>query len=267
LITGTSSGIGRVSAERLVREGFDVLAGVRRESDAPAGCTPVVLDVTAPGFADAASDAVSAHGGSLARLGNNAGGTGQGPGEFLDLDEVRRQREGNLVGPIALTQAVLPALRAGRGRVVNMTSIGGVRAVPFLSPYNASKFALEAVSDALRHEVAPFGIHVSVIEPGSVDTPIWSKGQENAREYVESLPPEAKDLYGERLDRMTEMARKTAERAIPPSKVADAILHALTADRPKTRYLVGVDAKVQSALAKALPDRANDALLRRLTGL
>ena len=267
VITGTSSGIGRVTAERLVAEGFRVLAGVRRAEDAPPGTEALVLDVSDPGAAATAKARVDELGGTLHGLVNNAGITVQGPVEFLDLDEFRHQMEVNVVGPIALTQALLPALRAGRGRVVNVSSIGGKMAVPFLSPYSASKFALEAVSDSLRMELKPFGVHVAVIEPGSADTPIWRKGQDRTEETVEALGAEGRALYGKRVEAFAKFAGKTADRAFPPSKVADAIAHALTAEKPRTRYLVGADARMQAAIKKVLPDRAVDAVIARLTGV
>ena len=262
LVTGTSTGIGRVTAERLAREGFHVLAGVRREEDAPSGCEALLLDVTDPSAVGRARERVE--GEQLAGLVNNAGVNVNGPLEFLPLDELRRQLEVNLVGPLALTQALLPALRAARGRIVMVSSIGGRTAAPFLGPYNASKFALEGLSDALRQEVEPLGVKVAIVEPGSADTEIWRKGQESAARARESLPPEALALYGERMDGMLALARKTAERAFPPEKVADAIVHALTAGRPRPRYLVGADARVQLALRTALPTRAFDAAIRRL---
>ena len=262
LVTGTSTGIGRATASCLASNGFHVLAGVRREEDAPADCEPLVLDVTDPSAIERARSRVE--GEQLAGLVNNAGITVQGPLEFLSLDEFRRQLEVNVVGPLALTQALLPALRAARGRIVMVTSIGGRTALPFLGPYHASKFALEGLSDSLRQEVEPLGVKVAIVEPGSADTEIWRKGQESAGEVLDALPPDAGSLYGERLEGFRAAAQKTADRAFPPEKVADAILHALTARRPRPRYLVGADARVQLALRTLLPARAFDAAVRRL---
>jgi NAD(P)-dependent dehydrogenase (short-subunit alcohol dehydrogenase family) len=145
-----------------------------------------------------------------------------------------------------------------------VTSIGGRTALPFLGPYHASKFALEGLSDSLRQEVEPLGVKVAIVEPGSADTEIWRKGQESADVVLDALPPEAASLYGERLKGMRAVAQKTADRAFPPEKVADAILHALTARRPRPRYLVGADARVQLALRTLLPARAFDAAVRRM---
>jgi NAD(P)-dependent dehydrogenase (short-subunit alcohol dehydrogenase family) len=263
LVTGTSTGIGRVTAEQLLGRGFHVLAGVRREADAPPGTEALLLDVTDPQAIAAARSRVE-EGSPLVGLVNNAGITVQGPLEFLALDELRRQLEVNVVGPIALTQALLPALRAARGRVVMLSSIGGRTAVPFLGPYHASKWAIEGLSDALRQEVEPTGVKVAIVEPGSADTEIWRKGQEAADDVLGDLPPEARELYGERLEAFQRLAAKTAERAFPPSKVADAIVHALTARRPRPRYLVGADARIQLGMRTVLPTRTLDAAVRRL---
>ena len=265
LVTGTSTGIGRTTAERLVERGFHVLAGVRREGDAPPGTRELLLDVSDPS-AVAAARAVAEEHGPLAGLVNNAGITVQGPIEFLSLDDFRRQMEVNLVGPLALTQAMLPLLRAAKGRIVMVSSVGGRTALPFLSPYHASKWALEGLSESLRQEVEPLGVRVAIIEPGSAATEIWRKGTDTADDLMASLPPEGRELYGERLEAMRAMAEKTAARAFPPSKVADAIVRALTSRRPRPRYLVGTDARVQVGLRAALPARAFDAAIRRLSG-
>jgi NAD(P)-dependent dehydrogenase (short-subunit alcohol dehydrogenase family) len=263
LVTGTSTGIGRVTAEQLMARGFHVLAGVRREEDAPPGSEPVRLDVTDPA-AIARAAGLAANRSPLVGLVNNAGITVQGPLEFLSLDEIRRQLEVNLLGPLALTQAMLPLLRAARGRVVMLSSIGGRTTVPFLGPYHTSKWALEGLSDTLRQEVEPTGVKVAIVEPGSADTEIWRKGQDTTREVLAGLPPEGRELYGDRLEGVRILAEKTAARAFPPSKVAEAIVHALTARRPRPRYLVGADARVQLALRALLPTRTLDAAVRRL---
>ena len=272
LVTGTSTGIGRATALHLATCGFDVLAGVRSEADGeavrdlrPERITPVLLDVTAPDqIAAAAERAASA--GPLVGLVNNAGITVQGPVEIVALDDLRRQLEINVVGAVAVTQAVLPLLRASRGRIVLLSSIGGRRALPFLSPYNASKFALEAIGDSLRQELRPQGIEVAIVEPGSVKTEIWRKGTEDGRRALAALTPEAAALYRTRLEAMLEAARKTANRGVEPVEVAEAIEHALTASRPKTRYVVGADARIQLRMGAILPTRALDALVARVSG-
>ena len=271
LITGTSTGIGRATALHLATCGFRVLAGVRRDADgaavralSPELIEPLTLDVTSS--EDVARAAERAGETGLDALVNNAGITYQGPIEQIDLDDLRFQLEVNLVGAVAMTQAVLPLLRASRGRIVMVSSIGGRRALPFLSPYNASKFALEAMSDSLRQEVRPQGIRVSIVEPGAVKTEIWRKGTEASEQAMASLDAEGRALYGDRLERMLEAANKTAARGVEPIEVAEAIAHALTASRPKTRYVVGADARIQLRLGSILPTRALDAVIGRATG-
>jgi NAD(P)-dependent dehydrogenase (short-subunit alcohol dehydrogenase family) len=276
VVTGTSTGIGRACALRLDAAGFDVFAGVRRaedgerlKADASERLRALILDVTDGDAIAAARSEVEAAVGErgVAGLVNNAGVSVNGPLEFVPLDDVRRQLEVNVVGQIAVTQAFLPSIRRATGRIVNMSSVGGRVANGFLGPYQASKFAIEALTDALRKELHPWGIHVVAVEPGSIDTEFWRKGIEEAREAVERLPPEGRELYGETIPKVMETAQKTAERAVSPEKVAAVVERALTASRPRTRYLVGVDARAQAALGALLPDRAMDAVERRFVGL
>ncbi|HEX8645800.1 MAG TPA: SDR family oxidoreductase [Thermoleophilaceae bacterium] len=275
LISGCSTGIGRASAVRLARAGWDVLAGVRREEDgesvraeAPERIRPVILDVTDPATVESTAAAVRAAVGDrgLAGLVNNAGITVQGPLEFLPVDDLRRQLEVNVVGQIALTQAVMPEIRAARGRIVNMGSVGGRVAHPFLGPYHASKFAIEGLTDTLRKELRPWGIHVIVVEPGSMSTEIWQKGQEGAERVRETIGERGRELYADALDKVAEIAARTGERGAPADRVAKVVERALTAGRPRTRYLVGPDAWAQVALDRLLPDRAFDALEARYIG-
>lgn len=266
LVTGASSGIGEATALHLRSLGFQVSAGVRKEEDAERlreqGLEPVRLDVTSQDSISAAREDVGER--PLTGLVNNAGVAISGPLEFIPIDELRRQLEINLVGQVAVTQAFLPALRAARGRIVNMSSIGGRVALPLMGPYNASKFALEAVSDSLRRELRGQGIEVSVVEPGGVKTPIWAKGNAAANSVLEGMPPEVEERYGRMMEALRRESRKIEEeRGLPPEAVAEAVGHALTAKRPRTRYLVGRDAKSRAPLAKLLPDRAFDALIGR----
>ncbi len=276
VITGASTGIGRACALRLAALGFDVFAGVRRPEDgealsaAGAGrVTPLSLDVTsAEGIAAAAAQVRAAVGASgVAGLVNNAGITVTAPLEFVPLDEFRRQLEVNLVGQLAVTQAFLEPLRAARGRIVNMGSIGGRAAVPFVGPYSASKFALEGLTDALRQELRPWGIEVAIVEPGSIATPIWEKGAASADALFERLPPRAHELYAASIARTRAAALRMAAHGLPPERVAAAVAHALTATRPKTRYLIGRDAHVQVALGRVFPDRTVDRIVARLLRL
>jgi NAD(P)-dependent dehydrogenase (short-subunit alcohol dehydrogenase family) len=263
LVTGASSGIGEATARRLARGGWRVLAGVRRDEDArrvrEAGTTPLHLDVTEAESIAAAAETV---GERLDGLVNNAGIALAAPLEFVPLDELRRQLEVNVVGQVAVTQAVLPALRRARGRIVNVGSIAGRSALPFLGPYAASKFALEAISDALRVELRPWGIEVVVVQPASIATPIWRRSAARADELADRLPRELTELYGEAIALVRRAAAATDERAEPPERVAAVIERALTATRPRTRYLVGKDAKRRARLER-LPDRVRDRVLLR----
>jgi NAD(P)-dependent dehydrogenase (short-subunit alcohol dehydrogenase family) len=264
VISGASTGIGRATAHHLSGLGFDVLAGVRRESDAPAGTTPVLLDITDAG----AIDALATHVGDapLAGLVNNAGIGFGGPVEHISLDDWRRQFEVNLFGHIAMTRALIPALREGRGRIVNIGSIGGRTALPFAAPYTASKFAMHAFSDSLRVELRAEGIRVALIEPGSIATEIWRKGDDTADRIEAELPPELLERYRKGLDGARRATARAARNAIPPEKVAAVVEHALTARRPRGRYVVGTEARIQ-ALAAHLPAAVTDRLLRLALGI
>jgi NAD(P)-dependent dehydrogenase (short-subunit alcohol dehydrogenase family) len=255
LVTGASSGIGAACAERLARAGWQVFAGVREQGAAPAGTTELLLDVTDAPAIEAAAAAV---GDRLDGLVDNAGIAIAAPLEHLPLDELRRQLEVNVVGQLAVAQAVLPALRAARGRLVLVGSIAGTSALPFLGPYAISKFALEAMADSLRVELEPDGIHVSLIRPGTIATPIWSKPQPLA----DTLSEAAQERYGPRMTAMRKTAAARAANAAPVETVAEAVEHALTAEHPKTRYLVGRDAKIRAAIER-LPDRWRDRVVSR----
>ena len=275
LISGCSTGIGRASAVRLARAGWDVFAGVRREEDgeavraeAPDRIRPVILDVTDQATIEStAAEVREAVGkGGLGGLVNNAGITVPGPLEFLPVDDLRRQLEVNVVGQVALAQAVMPEIRAATGRIVNMGSVGGRMAHPFVGPYHASKFALEALTDALRKELRPWGIQVIVIEPGSIATEIWGKGVRGANATRESIGERGRELYGRALERVAEVAAETGAKGAPADLVAKVVERALTTSRPRTRYLVGRDARIELTLSKVLPDRAFDAIEARYLG-
>jgi NAD(P)-dependent dehydrogenase (short-subunit alcohol dehydrogenase family) len=180
------------------------------------------------------------------------------------MSEIRRQFDVNLFGQVAVTQAFLPLLRRARGgRIVNMSSISGKITAPLLGPYSMSKFALEAFSDALRRELEPFGLWVAVVEPGVIKTPIWDKGVDSSTERIARMPARALELYGDRIANLRKQALEMSESGAPAEKVAKAVHHALVSGRPKTRYLVGTDAKLTAKLAWILPDRALDRLMRR----
>jgi NAD(P)-dependent dehydrogenase (short-subunit alcohol dehydrogenase family) len=271
LITGASTGSGAPTALRLDKAGFQVFAGVRKPEDGErlraAGVTVVQpLDVTkAEDVAAAVQTVESALGGRPLRgIVNNAGIGIGGPLEALDLDDFRRTVEVNTTSQLAVTKAFLPLLRKSHGRIVNMSSIGGRVAQPFAGPYIASKFALEGVTDVLRGELLEWGIDVIAIEPGTIATPIWEKSSREADDVLAKLTPEQRDLYGKRLAKMTKVLARQGKRGASPEKVADAVEKALTAKRPKPRYLVG-DAHVLINLKRILPTRWFDRLLYRMT--
>lgn len=276
LITGASTGIGRACALRLDRGGFRVFAGVRNPEDgarlkqmASPTLMPVRIDVTDMASIVAAARTVEAAtcGEGLAGLVNNAGVVLSGPLEYLAIENLRRQFEVNVVGPIAVTQAFLPMLRTGRGRVVNMGSSGGRMALPFVGPYTASKFALEALTDSLRIELRPWNIPVIIIEPGSVATPIWEKSRQSPDRSGVARPAGLRDLYGATVQSFSTAMQQVGKAGLSSDIVAATVERALTARRPKTRYLVGSDAWLQAALGKFVPDRLRDAILVRKYGI
>jgi NAD(P)-dependent dehydrogenase (short-subunit alcohol dehydrogenase family) len=274
LISGSSTGIGRACALRLDRARFRVFAGVRNRGDAEsleaAGSElleSVILDVTDEATIAATRERIDqVTGGRLAGLVNNAGIGGGGPIEALELDGFRRQLEVNVTGQVAVTQAMLPMIRAARGRVVFMASIGGRVALPFLAPYAASKHAIEAVGDSLRREMVPFGVQVSIVEPGAVATPIWDKGEDQAARIREQATAEQLQAYGAAIDRFEQLFVEAGREGIAPDRVAEVVEEALTAPRAKTRYLVGRDARLRAAVRRYLPDRILDRAIARSFG-
>ena len=275
LITGASTGIGRACALRMDAQGWRVFAGVRREEDAESlraeassRLRPLMLDVTDAGqIAEAAERIATELGGAgLDGLVNNAGIAVPSPLETLPVDDFRQQIEVNLTGQVAVTQALLPRIRSARGRIVFVSSIGGLIAFPLTGAYHAAKFGIEAVGDVFRQELRQWGISVSIVEPGSIATPIWDRGEERADEIGERTP-HREELYGKAIARYRKVIKDTAERGIPPEKVADAIEHALDSRRPKARYLVGRDAKLQAPLRHLIPTRLFDRIVARVMGL
>ncbi|TMB92074.1 MAG: SDR family NAD(P)-dependent oxidoreductase [Chloroflexi bacterium] len=277
LVTGASTGIGRACALELDRAGYRVFAGVRRQEDgralaeaASSRLVDVMLDVTDGASIDAAAELIAAQLGDARFLGvvNNAGIAVGGPAEFIALDGWRRQLEVNVIGQVAVVQRFLAMIRAHGGRIVNISSVGGRVSQPFVAPYVASKHAVEAISDALRMELRPWGIEVCLIEPGSVATPLWEKSTRAAVEALSgSAPQQVFELYGRAVEAITKVVRRQEEMGVPPERVALAVLHALTARRPKTRYVVGRDAQMLLLLRRILPDRWRDELILRYAGL
>ena len=270
VVTGASTGIGAACALDCVSRGMTVFAGVRdpRAGEALArkagpSLIPITLDVTDERSIAQSVEVVQRVVGErgLGGLVNNAGIVIGSPLEVIPLPQLRKQLEVNVIGQIAVTQAFLPLLRRSRGRIVNMGSIAGRGTIPLLGPYSASKYALEALTDALRMELQPWGIQVSIIEPGAIATPIWEKSAKEAEGLEASVSEEAKVLYAEAVIRIRAAVADASQRAIAPDAVVQAVHHALTASRPHTRYLVGSDAKLRAWMVKWLPDRIQDRLL------
>jgi NAD(P)-dependent dehydrogenase (short-subunit alcohol dehydrogenase family) len=274
VITGASTGIGRACALHLDAQGHRVFAGVRKDADGESlraestgRLVPVNIDVTDESTVSAAAKVVGEEVGAagLQGLVNNAGIAVSGPLEYLPIDDLRRQLEVNVVGQIAVTQAFLPLIRTGRGRIVNIGSVAGRSpSAPLIGPYAASKMAMEALTDSLRLELARWDIPVSIVEPGSIATPIWDKSGPDFDRLNENMPPEGRERYG----RVIEVGRKIAaaqnRRGIPPEKVAKIVERALTSRRPRARYLVGADAQVRARVESLLPDRLRDKIVSRV---
>jgi len=276
VITGASTGIGAGCAIGCAQQGMTVFAGVRNlqagealQAKEGAAIIPLQLDVTDDESIKRAADTVRQRvgGAGLAGLINNAGIAIGSPLEVIPLSQLRKQLEVNVIGQIAVTQAFLPLLRQAHGRIVNMGSIAGRGTIPMMGPYSASKFAMEALTDALRLELYPWCIHVSIIEPGAIATPIWDKSLSTALDVEKDMPSDAKLLYEKAARQVREAVQEAAQRAIPVDAVVQAVLHALTAPRPKTRYLVGTDAKLRAFMAKWLPDRMQDWILKKVLKL
>ena len=270
LITGAARGIGRATATTLAGKGWDVIAGVRRAEDGEALTAEnprirhVKLDVTD------ADDLAALPGALPDRLDaviNNAGIAVTGPIEGLPLDALRHQLEVNVVGQAAVTQAALPALRAAKGRIVFVSSVSGRVAQPLFGAYNASKFALEGMADAMRNELHPWGIRVVLIEPAQTDTDMWRNATEQFDRDVAALSDEARRLYAPHLEATRKLIPRAQKMASPTGGVVASIERALTSANPRARYVVGALPRVQAALADVTPTRVLDAGLRKVGGI
>ncbi len=264
-VTGASTGIGRASVDRLAADGWKVIAGVRRDGDQPPSSTAhVLVDVSeTEQVATATKQVLELCDGRLAGLVNNAGISVAGPFEALSLDEWRRQFDVNFFGQIDVTQHLLPALLRAGGRIVTVGSIGGRMASPFLGPYNASKFAVRAWTDAMRNELGPQGVRVILVEPGSIATEIWGKGNAQADDVLDRMTPDQQRRYARQAAGAKKAAAMVERNAIPAAKVGAVISTALSTRRPKAHYVVGTDAKVQAILAK-LPASATDKVVAKM---
>jgi NAD(P)-dependent dehydrogenase (short-subunit alcohol dehydrogenase family) len=276
LVTGASTGIGRASTLALLEAGFSVFACVRNEraaatlrSQAPAGAVDrlhtLELDVTRADQIRSAATTVASTAGQRGLWGlfNNAGVAVSGPLECLPIGELRRQIEVNVVGQVAVTQAFLPLLRAARGRILTTGSIAGFSTIPGLGPYSMSKHAIEAMNDALRRELRPWGIAVSLLEPGSIATDIWQKGTSEFSEMQKAPPPGLVELYSGLVDSLHDLAVRAQRDASPVQVVTRDVVHAFTARRPRTRYCKGEGSAARKVLRR-LPDRWMDAIVARM---
>jgi len=276
LITGTSTGIGAACALELDRRGFRVFAGLRQEADAQrlrgeasGRLVPVMLDVTEADSVRSAAETVGRAVGDagLAGLVNNAGIVVPGPLELVPLDRLRRQLEVNVLGHLAVTQAMLPLLRVVPGRIVNVSSIAGRIAPPYMGAYGASKHALTAITDVLRIELRGWGIHVAIVEPDSVATPIWDKFQTDSDTLDAKAPPQVRKLYEQDLLKMRKAAYRMDRTGMPVEKVVRAIHHALATRRPKTRYALGWRSWLGPWAFGGMPDWLRDWIVLRMMGV
>lgn len=267
LVTGASRGIGHAIATDLARDGWHVFAGVRSDEDAARigtdQITPMRLDVTDDHAVAALADALPER---LDALVNNAGIVVSGPMEAVTSDDWRRQLDVNVVGQLAVTRAVLPKLRSSGGRIVFISSINGRLSMPMLGAYCASKFALEAAADALRLELAPWGVRVVVVEPAQTDTDMWRTADTQAEETEAALTPAIRQLYADHIAGLKKRIPAAQRMAVPTDRVTAVVHEALTAERPRARYVVGTANKVQLALLQRLPTPARDRLLRAVAG-
>jgi NAD(P)-dependent dehydrogenase (short-subunit alcohol dehydrogenase family) len=273
LITGTSTGIGEACVARLAERGWTVFAGVRRAEDGDrvkathsGDVRPVILDVSKRDDTHRVIAEITADVGDkgLQALVNNAGVGVGGPVEYVTEADWRWVFDVNLFAVVALTQAAIPLLRTGRGRIVHVGSIGGRISSPGLAPYSASKHALEALAESQRHEFARSGtpIRVALIEPGEVKTAIWDKADASTEDVERALDDTGRRRYQWLIDQARGFIDEGREKGVPPDKVADAVEHALTAPKPKARYLVGPDAKLSGHVVTRLPDPLRGALVR-----
>ena len=271
LITGASRGIGRAATIRLAADGWDVIAGVRREddgaalvSDAGDRVRPIVLDITDDKDLAGLEAVLPTR---LDAVVNNAGIVVGGPIEGLSLGELRRQFDVNVTGQVAVTQAALPRLRAATGRIVFVSSLSGRISTPMTGAYNASKFALEAVADALRMELRPWGISVILVEPAQTDTDMWRTAGDVLEQTVGDLTPNHRQLYERHIAGARKGIPRSQKMAAPVDGAAATIAFALTARRPRARYIVGTAPKLMNALVHLLPTPARDAVLAASSGI
>ncbi len=275
VVTGASSGIGRACALDLLKQGFRVFAGVRKSKDAAElqadggeDLVPVKIDVTNRATIEAAFDTVAAVVGraGLDGLVNNAGIGSTSPVEFVTEDDLRHQFDVNVFGQVAVTQTFLPLIHRAVGRIVNIGSVGSHVTMPFGGALCASKSAFASLTDALRLELRPFGIHVSLVEPGAIVTPAVEKTLGDIEAVIRALPEDGAVRYGDQLRTFARVGHERESHGSPPEVVAAAVRHALTAPSPHVRYPVGKHAKTLETLARMVPDEFLDQVRLRIFG-
>jgi NAD(P)-dependent dehydrogenase (short-subunit alcohol dehydrogenase family) len=270
LVTGAGRGIGKAIVAHLASRDWNVIAGVRNERDAAAVTTlnpqqisSVIVDVTSSHDIAALDESLPDR---LDAIVNNAGVVVSGPMETVTTAEWRKQLEVNVIGQLAVTRAVLPRLRASRGRVVFISSVNGRLSMPLIGAYCASKFALEAAADAMRMELRPWHIGVVIVEPAQTDTDMWATADDMVEQAEAALTPEQRDLYTRHIAGMKKMIPVSQKMAVPAEKVSTVVEEALTARKPRARYVVGPGPKLQVALMTSLPVRVRDRVLRKVSG-
>ncbi len=276
VITGTSSGIGKACVLNLDKHGFKIFATVRKTKDyrniqreTSKNVIPLILDLSDENSIKSAYSIVSANVGEsgLSGLINNAAIAIGGSLEFMSITDIRKQFEINLFGQIAMIQTFLPLLRKGSGRIINISSTNGWVSFPFMGAYCATKYALEAISDALRLELEKWKIPVSVINPNKIISPIWEKSISITNSLFEKLPPEAKSYYDTILSGVIKTIRKTAYTALTPDIIVKAVFHALTAKKPKIRYLPSFETKILFLVSKILPKKMLNTIIKKEMGI
>lgn len=275
LITGTSTGIGRAAALRLDRLGYQVFATVRKEEDAASISAqaserfiPLMLDVTDQTSLDQAQVIVEQQVGNAGLWGlvNNAGVGFVAPMEFVPSDDLRWLYEVNFFGLLALTQRFLPLVRKAKGRIVNISSTATSTVAPFHGPYTSSKLALNGLTDALRLELKPLGVLVSLIIFGIVKTPIWDTAGDHSNQVSSEFPPEALILYGDNLRNLRDYFNRIGQVGISTEQATQPVVHALSAKRPKTHYFFGMNAWRNNVIGRLFYGRLGDWIIMRITG-
>jgi NAD(P)-dependent dehydrogenase (short-subunit alcohol dehydrogenase family) len=271
LVTGAARGIGKTIVAHLASIGWEVVAGVRTEQDAaaitavdPQRISAVILDITNAEHLAALAESLPPR---LDAVVNNAGIAVAGPVEAVTVDDWRKQLDINVIGQLAVTRAVLPKLRESRGRIVFISSVNGRLSVPLLGPYCASKFALEAAADALRMELKGWGIPVVLVQPAQTDTDMWRTADDMVVETEAAMTPALRTLYAKHIAGMKKSVPAARKMAVPADKVAAVVEEALTARRPRARYVVGMGPKLQVALMTNLPTALRDRLMTTMLGL